>query len=205
MAKDPLEGQTLPSEALARRTAKLIGCEGAHKIGDAWGPCESPEALKILIRRGAPAYREWRSKQQTKAHDLIFYENRSTPQVVSRGASGKPKKGYGRQTRRRAATAEEERQIRAGQWVRVDQGGNKPSSGKYKRTRYRPQLLKKRVILDAAVEDEKRKRMKRRRRRHRLVQWPRPRPEDWDELGEQTVVGLEGGNPGLTGRRSGSF
>jgi hypothetical protein len=82
--------------------------------------------------------------KKASGHDLIFYENRSTPQVVNSGASGKPKKGYGKQTYRRAANSSEEKQISAGKWVRVDSSGNKPSSEGYARTKYRPQLLKKR-------------------------------------------------------------
>lgn len=76
-------------------------------------------------------------------HDLIFFENRSTPQVVERGAEAKSKKGYGKQTSRRKATPDEEKQISAGRWVRVDQSGNRPNSPEYKKTRYRPGLLKK--------------------------------------------------------------
>lgn len=74
-------------------------------------------------------------------HDLIFYENRSTPQVVPKGAPSKPKKGYGKVVKRRPASEEEEKVIRSGRWVRVDSKGRKPSDPKYKKTKYRPQLV----------------------------------------------------------------
>jgi hypothetical protein len=47
-------------------------------------------------------------------HDLIFYSNRSTPQVVEKGEEAKPKKGYGDVTKRRTATEEEEKIISTG-------------------------------------------------------------------------------------------
>lgn len=78
------------------------------------------------------------------AHDLIFYENRRTPEVVAKGAKGK--KGgagtkAGKVVKRRAATAEEEKQIRNGGWVRVNQSGDKPGDSGYKRKKsgVRPQ------------------------------------------------------------------
>lgn len=89
------------------------------------------------------------------AHDLIFYANRSTPQVVARGAKGKPKKGYGKQVRRRKATAAEEKTIRRGGWVRVDSKGRKPSSGSYKPSKYRKKLGKKRRATNAKIRRKK--------------------------------------------------
>lgn len=67
------------------------------------------------------------------AHDLVFFEGRNTPEVVSKGA--KPKKGgagtkAGKVTSRRAATAEEEKKISSGQWLRVDKKGRTPGSKK---------------------------------------------------------------------------
>ncbi len=53
-------------------------------------------------------------KNAESKHDLIFYANRSTPEVVPKGAEGKKKKGYGKQTKRRAATADEEKTISTG-------------------------------------------------------------------------------------------
>lgn len=64
MAKDPIEDQTLPTRDAAERTAKLIGCTGAHKTPGGWQPCESHKLLMILIRRGAPAYRRARDGQK---------------------------------------------------------------------------------------------------------------------------------------------
>lgn len=80
-------------------------------------------------------------------HDLIFYENRSTPEVVSKGAKGNPKNGYGKQTRRRAANADEEKDIAAGRWVRVDQKGKKAGEAGYKKTKYRPQLVSSAISM----------------------------------------------------------
>ena len=65
MAKDPLEGQTVPTEEMAKELSKILGCSGAHKVGDeAWGPCESPKDLKKLIR--VEPLREWKKRQQQK-------------------------------------------------------------------------------------------------------------------------------------------
>ena len=70
------------------------------------------------------------------AHDLIFYKNRSTPEVVPRGAKGNPDSDDVFSSRRQA-TAEEEEWMRnnPGKWLRVDEKGNKPSSDSYKKTR----------------------------------------------------------------------
>lgn len=64
MAKDPLEGQTVATREAAERLSGFLGCSGAHKVGDAWGPCESQEDLKRLIRMGNPAFREWKKRQK---------------------------------------------------------------------------------------------------------------------------------------------
>lgn len=84
-------------------------------------------------------------------HDLVFFSNRSTPQVVSKGAKAKPKKGYGKVTRRRAANASEERTIARGGWVRVDAKGNKPSSSRYKASKYRKALGAKRRATNKRI------------------------------------------------------
>jgi hypothetical protein len=78
-------------------------------------------------------------------HDLIFYSKRSTPKVVAQGASpGKVPEGYGKVTKRRAATEKEERVIARGKWVRVDEKARTPSDSDYKVTKYRPKLGAKR-------------------------------------------------------------
>ncbi len=69
------------------------------------------------------------------SHELIFFEKRSTPKVVSKGMKFKAPESYGKQTRRRAATPEEEKQIANGQWVRVDQSGKKGGQPGYKKTK----------------------------------------------------------------------
>lgn len=79
-------------------------------------------------------------------HDLIFFEKRSTPMVVSRGAKPETNSNYtpsyGKQTIRRAASAEEEKTISSGAWLRVDSKGKKGGSEGYKKTTYRPGLVK---------------------------------------------------------------
>lgn len=75
-------------------------------------------------------------------HDLVFYENRSTPLVVTRGGKAPTNPEYGKQVRRRAATDAEERIIARGDWVRVDQAGRKPSDAGYRTSKMRPMLGK---------------------------------------------------------------
>lgn len=71
-------------------------------------------------------------------HDLIFYENRRTPEVVAKGAKGK--KGgagtaAGKVVKRRPATKDEERTIANGGWVRVAKDGSKPGDAGYKKNK----------------------------------------------------------------------
>jgi hypothetical protein len=77
-------------------------------------------------------------------HDVIFYEGRRTPEVVAKGAKGK--KGgagtkAGKVVKRRAATAEEEKAIARGDWLRVNRDGKKPGDGGYmkRKSKIRPQ------------------------------------------------------------------
>jgi len=75
MAKDPLEDQTVPTKKMAEQLSDILGCSGAHKVGDdAWGPCESPKDLKKLIELGNPAFREWKKRQQKKKNLEEFLE-----------------------------------------------------------------------------------------------------------------------------------
>ena len=77
------------------------------------------------------------------SHDLVFYSNRSTPQVVHRGAPPKPKKGYGDVSLRRPANENEEtwmQKTNYKKWLRVDQAGNTPRKPGYAKTQYRPWL-----------------------------------------------------------------
>lgn len=84
-------------------------------------------------------------------HDLVFYANRSTPKVVSKGEKPTPKSGWGNQTKRRAATADEEKVIASGKWLRVDEQGDKPSSSSYKPSRYRKKLGEKRRATNKKI------------------------------------------------------
>lgn len=74
-------------------------------------------------------------------HDLLFLENRRTPKVVSKGAKYEPKPSEGKIVRRREATADEERTIANGGWVRVNEKGKKPGQSGYmdKKSKVRPQ------------------------------------------------------------------
>lgn len=74
-------------------------------------------------------------------HDLIFLENRRTPKVVPEGQKYEPKESEGKIAKRRAATEEEERVIRRGDWVRVNEKGEKPGDSGYmkKKSKVRPQ------------------------------------------------------------------
>ena len=77
------------------------------------------------------------------AHDLIFWERRRTPSVVPKGkpAHRVKKPSYGKVVKRRPATADEEKTIRSGGWVRVNKKGEKPSDPNYKKSKskMRPQ------------------------------------------------------------------
>lgn len=85
------------------------------------------------------------------AHDLIWIENRRTPKVVSEGDKYEPKESEGKIVKRRKATAEEEKTIANGDWVRVNKADEKPSDSGYKdkKSKVRPNLS-----LTAAAEDE---------------------------------------------------
>jgi hypothetical protein len=57
----------LRSRADGARTAALIGCEGAHEVDGGWAPCESADALRVLIRYGVRSYRRRTGKPQREA------------------------------------------------------------------------------------------------------------------------------------------
>ena len=65
--RDPIEGETVATRDAAEKLSRMLGCQGSHKQGDAWGPCESQEALMVLIRRGAKGYRDWQKRQKKKS------------------------------------------------------------------------------------------------------------------------------------------
>tara|TARA_B100000902_G_scaffold154129_2_gene150606 strand:- start:8946 stop:9770 length:825 start_codon:yes stop_codon:yes gene_type:complete len=78
MAKDPLAGETVPTKEMAEKLSAMLGCSGAHKVGDdAWGPCESDRDLQKLIEVGNPAFREWKAKQKKKKSILDFMSLKS--------------------------------------------------------------------------------------------------------------------------------
>lgn len=85
----------------------------------------------------------------TGTHDLIFFEKRSTPKVVSKGQPFTAPESYGKQTKRRPATEEEEKIIARGDWVRVDQSGHKGGEDGYKKTRMKG---REHLVHDADIE-----------------------------------------------------
>jgi len=78
-------------------------------------------------------------------HRLVFYANRATAKVVSKGTKAKSKAGYGKVVRSRVATPAEEKQIRAGKWIRTRADGKKPSDAGAKSStmKGRPKLKKR--------------------------------------------------------------
>ena len=76
MADDPILNQTVPDKRTAKKLARTLGCEGAHKApgaeDDGWHPCESPEALSTLIEKGMAGYRAWKTRNSgTKSRVII--------------------------------------------------------------------------------------------------------------------------------------
>ena len=64
-------------------------------------------------------------------HRLIWLSNRNTPKVVPVGTTYTPKPSEGTIVKSRPATADEEKVIAKGGWVRVDKKGRKPSDKSY--------------------------------------------------------------------------
>ena len=81
----------------------------------------------------------------TKNFKLVFYKNRSTPQVVKGDEEASPKTGYGEIVGKRDATEKEVATIMKGRWLRKDEQDNDPKSKDYKQTKMRPHLLKKKA------------------------------------------------------------
>lgn len=67
------------------------------------------------------------------SRDVLFLENRRTPKIVKKGESYEPTEAEGKIKSRRAATEEEEKTISRGDWVRVNEHGDKPGDPGYKR------------------------------------------------------------------------
>ena len=76
-------------------------------------------------------------------HRLVWYANRNTPKVVTVGKTAKKKPSEGSVVKSRPANAQEEKQIAAGRWVRVDRNGKKPGQKGYGTgSKVRPQFNK---------------------------------------------------------------
>ena len=83
-------------------------------------------------------------------HRLLFYKNRSTPQVVNEGENPRPKKGYGKLSSSRKANDKEEKEIAKGRWLRVREDGKAPNAPGAKKSRYRPKLAKNKKQPESA-------------------------------------------------------
>jgi len=70
MSKDPLEDQVVGTREAAEELSEILGCSGAHKRENGWGPCESMSDLKRLIRMGNPAFREWKERQSKRKRQV---------------------------------------------------------------------------------------------------------------------------------------
>lgn len=80
---------------------------------------------------------------KSKSVKVIYYANRSTPQVCKPGQTVKAKAGYGKRTKIRSATPEEVKQFKQGKWLRTREDGKSHSDKGSKTSKYRPQLAKK--------------------------------------------------------------
>jgi len=93
VAKNPLEGQTVPTKELAEKLSEMLGCSGSHKVGDAWGPCDSEKDLNKLLELGNPEFREWKKRQNEKANQktpkgAFPSEESASREAVKMGCSG---------------------------------------------------------------------------------------------------------------------
>lgn len=69
----------LPPVATRKAAAKVagwIGCTGAHQIGQGWHPCDSPEELRVLIKKGKSGLRELQG--QKKKEERTIYRHHRT-------------------------------------------------------------------------------------------------------------------------------
>jgi hypothetical protein len=82
---DPISGQTVPTRAAALRLARTMGCQGAHRQGDGWMPCESHRALMALVRGGVESYRAHHARKRTSFVDPASTRRRRTFHVRERG------------------------------------------------------------------------------------------------------------------------
>ena len=71
----------------------MLGCSGSHKVGDAWGPCESEKDVNKLIELGNPKFREWKKRQSKKTSQNLpkgsfVSEDLASKEAVKIGCSG---------------------------------------------------------------------------------------------------------------------
>ena len=132
------DGQTVPWD----EPFTVCGGREMHFPGepvgspDCWINCRCAVAIRVLSASAdAPM------SESFGQHDVLFLENRRTPKVVPKGKRYQPKPSEGRITKRRAATADEEKVIARGDWLRVNEKGKKPGDPGYmdKKSKVRPQ------------------------------------------------------------------
>lgn len=78
-ADDILANETVPDKRTASKLAKTMGCTGAHQSpnGKGWHPCESHEALLILINEGAAGYRAYKKRKSGKKVSTVLIDRKT--------------------------------------------------------------------------------------------------------------------------------
>ena len=125
-----------PDPAVRRRAQFAINARSWKHNGD-----------DVLVVKGLAGIK---TAALPKNFKLVFYKNRSTPQVVKADEETSPKTGYGEIVGKRDATPKEVATIMKGRWLRKDEQDNDPKSKDYKKTKMRPHLIKQK---DAGVDD----------------------------------------------------
>lgn len=129
-ASAPIEAEGLRRQAhLAMAEAErhwpfLAGAatrtEYDHRKAMVSDPAWTPEIHQAFDARfAAQALAQIASK-----HDLVWYENRSTPKVVPSGSKVDPDESWGKQTKRAPASEADEKAIANGDWVRKSEDGS---------------------------------------------------------------------------------
>ncbi len=152
----PMEGATVAyDETFSIKTDPVANLlYPGQPVGpfEAWINCRCVLAIGNIVASAAP--------DEFGSHDLIFYENRRTPEVVAKGAKG-TRGGAGTKAgkviKRRAATKDEEKKIANGDWVRVEPGGKTPNDAGYKdakKSKVRPQHNSLAYDVTMAADEE---------------------------------------------------
>jgi len=91
MPKDPIDGETVATRGAALKIAKTLGCDGAHNTDAGWVPCESREALLILIREGKAGYEAYQKRQKRKTLQQKSKARRTVITPLTEGEDGRKK------------------------------------------------------------------------------------------------------------------